>query len=44
MQTLLVDRPGNAPLTEEDPKMHTVVKSLDEVEIVPNIADVLMNA
>lgn len=44
MQALLVDRPGNAPLTEEVLKMHTLVKSLDEVDIVPNIADVLMNA
>ncbi|QDS77014.1 hypothetical protein FKW77_006322 [Venturia effusa] len=44
MQALLVDRPGNAPLTEEDLKTHSLVRSLDEVEIVPNIADVLMNA
>ncbi|KAE9972616.1 hypothetical protein EG327_009442 [Venturia inaequalis] len=44
MQALLVDRPGNAPLTEDDLKTHTLVQSLDEVEIVPNIADVLMNA
>ncbi|TID20234.1 2-3-diketo-5-methylthio-1-phosphopentane phosphatase [Venturia nashicola] len=42
MQALLVDRPGNAPLTQEDLKTHTLVKSLDEVKIVPNIADVLM--
>jgi hypothetical protein len=44
MQALLVDRPGNAPLSAEDLQTHDLVKSLDEVDIVPNIADVLLKA
>jgi len=34
MQALLVDRPGNAPLSEADLQAFTMIKSLDEVNLV----------
>lgn len=33
MKSVVVDRPGNAPLTEEDQKSFTVVASLEEISI-----------
>jgi methionine salvage enolase-phosphatase E1 len=32
LQSLVVDRPGNAPLTEEDRKELTIITSFDEIE------------
>ncbi|KAK6464271.1 Utr4 protein [Scheffersomyces coipomensis] len=33
MQSYIVERPGNAPLTEDDRKTYTVIKSLDELKL-----------
>jgi enolase-phosphatase E1 len=33
MESLVVDRPGNAPLTEEDKNEFTIVTSFDEIDL-----------
>jgi len=33
MESLIVDRPGNAPLTEEDKNAFTVITSFDEIDL-----------
>jgi len=33
LKSLVVDRPGNAPLTEEDRKEFTVITSFDEINV-----------
>jgi len=35
MKAIVVDRPGNAPLSEEDRTQLKVVSSLDEIELGP---------
>jgi len=35
MKAIVVDRPGNAPLSEEDRTQLQVVSSLDEIELGP---------
>ena len=35
MKAIVVDRPGNAPLSEEDKAQLKVVSSLDEIELGP---------
>ena len=34
MQSLLVDRPGNAPVTEDDRIRLSIVESLDDISLV----------
>ena len=34
MASFVTDRPGNAPLTDEDKKELVVIKSLEEVELL----------
>lgn len=43
LKTFIVDRPGNAPLSEDDGKKFGVVRSLDEIEFV-NVSSVNMKA
>jgi enolase-phosphatase E1 len=33
MESLVVDRPGNVPLTEEDKNAFTVITSFDEIDL-----------